>query len=139
MFREQHNIMKGIYNVVGDCNFTRNPLAAGICKQLHDGRLYQYFAGNCGYCSTRRSHSATESHTSSEISETKSTITKIECFPSWETIIKFRRKPVSVSVGLPCKSGFARNEESFPQHYRTFPLPQMSEQLSSQAGFYCWL
>ena len=77
-----------------NCNNTGNPVAAGICKQLHDGRLYPYPAGACPNCSGGQSHSGTESYVISKISEAKSKITRIEMFPSWGT-----------HHGIPAKAG----------------------------------
>jgi len=92
----QLNKLKGKSNVVDNCNNTGNPVAARICKQLHDGRLYSYPAGACRYHNTGQSHSGTEreSIVISGISEAKSTITRIECFPSWGT-----------HHGIPAKAG----------------------------------
>lgn len=64
-----------------NCNNTGSSVAARICKQLHDGRLYPYSAGACRYRNSDQSHSGTESHVISGISEAKSTIIRIEIFP----------------------------------------------------------
>ncbi len=77
-----------------NCNFTGNPVAAGICKQLHDGRLHTHSAGACRYRSTGQSRSGTQSHVISGISEAKSAITKIEIFPFLGT-----------HQGIPAKAG----------------------------------
>jgi hypothetical protein len=90
----QLNKLKGKSNVVDNCNIAGNPVAAGIYKQLHDGRLYSYPAGACRYRSTGQSHSGTESHVIRGISEAKSKITRIECLPSWGT-----------HHGIPAKAG----------------------------------
>jgi hypothetical protein len=120
---------------VDNCNITGNPVAARICKQLHDGRLYPYPAGACRYRSTGQSHSGTESHVISGISEAKSTITRIECFPSWGT-----------HHGIPAKAGIrfggaAMQIQALPgmrdrlrKNRRTFSLPPIVEAIELAIG-----
>lgn len=60
--------LKGESNVVDDCCNTGNPVAAGICEQLHDGRVHPYPAGDCRYRSAGQGHSGTENHVVTRIS-----------------------------------------------------------------------
>jgi hypothetical protein len=117
--------LKGKYNVVDDRNFTGNPVAAGICNQLHDGRLYPSFAGTCRYRNTGQPHSGTQSHVISGIPEVKSTITRLNASPLGEHITAYRRKPVFMHSGGTTLQiqAFSGMRDGLRKNPRTFPLP----------------
>jgi hypothetical protein len=45
---------------VDNCYNTGNPVAAGICKQLHYGRVHPYPAGYCHYRRVGQGHPGPE-------------------------------------------------------------------------------
>jgi hypothetical protein len=53
---------------VDDCCNTGNPVAAGACKQLHDGRVHPYPAGDCRYRGAGQYYSGSENQVVSRIS-----------------------------------------------------------------------